>query len=212
MVRYTTRDGITLEVGRVERRLLDAVALPPPTPPTRAVEAWGGIVEHVRNYDDPGYRRTLHRWRVTIWRAQLHILAAALTFTLPESSRVALDALRAIGMGDGTDADYLRFCVCEADQDALVELVLYHSTVTTRGVDEAAQRLGYTWRDKPVLTWAVGYTHGQRGQLGVDMRAAVRSHLSWLEFCDLPGPEQSALVAFWMLEERLNWLAEHNAN
>jgi hypothetical protein len=171
------------------------------------------VVEQVPVYDEPGYRTALRQWRGAIWRAQLDIIADGLTFTLSDAVQAELAAVRAIGMRcDGTDRDYLRFCVGKADQIALVEAVYYASTVTPQGIAEAAQRLDYTWRGKPVTAWAVGYTHGKRGDLGVDMRAALRSHLTWAQFCALPGPEQSTLVAFWLLEERLSWLAENNAN
>jgi len=211
-MRYVTRDGIVLEIGRVERRRLDAVNLPAPIPPTRNVETWGGLVEQMPVYDDPGYQTALYEWRVNIWREQIGVIAAALDYELTAEKQSELDALRALGIGNGSVADYLRFMVSEVDQAAIVELVLYQSTVTPRGIAEAEQRLDYTWRGKPVGTWAVGYTYGKRGSLGVDMRAALRSGLTWTQFCELPGPEQSALVAFWILEERLSWLADNNAN
>lgn len=209
---YVTRDGVILTVGRVDRRRLDAAYIPAPVPPTRIVEAWGGIKEELPDWKNRDYQKRLHDWRVTLWRDHLRIIADALAFTLNAEQQVPLEAVRAIGLGDGTNADYLRFCVSEHDQTQIVELLLYLSTVTERGVREATARLDYTWRGKPLDNWNVGYTHGKRGSLAVDMRAAIRSGLTWGQFCELTGPEQSTLVAFWGLEDRLHWLAENNAN
>ena len=203
---YTTRDEIRLEVGRVERRLLDAVHIPEPVPPSRVVETWGGVEEEIPDYKDKTYRRRLHDWHAKVWRARLHTISGALTFELNAEQRAELEAIRAIGLGDGTDTDYLRFMLSEYDQSMLVEIILYQSTVTPRGINEAVNRLDYTWRDKPVLVWAASYTPGRRGELGVDMRAAFRSGLTWEHFCAMPGPEQSQHVAFWMLEDKLMWL------
>jgi hypothetical protein len=167
------------------------------------------VVEEIPDYKNAEYQQALYNWRVQIWREQLRAIAAAITFSLTSEARQKLEALQAIGMGTGTDADFLRFCVCEADQAAIVEAVYYQSTVTQRGIAEAEERLNYTWRDKPLSIWTVGYTYGKRGALAVDMRAAFRSGLTWQQFCALSGQEQSLLVAFWSLEERLNWLSSN---
>jgi len=207
-MRYVTRAGVVLEIGRVDRRALDALHVPEPTPPTRPVETWGGVVENVPDRQNSAYQQVLYEWRVTVWRTQLRAIAPALTVALDAAQRQHLDALRAIGLGDGTPSDFLRLLVDTPDQAAIVEAVYYQSTVTARGIAEAAERLAYTWRGRPLQTWAVGYTHGQRGALAVDMQAAFRSGLTWTQFCDLDGPTQSAHVAFWNLEDKLNWLVQ----
>ena len=201
---FITREGLRIKVGRVDRRLLDNIDVPEPAPPLKQVETWGGLVESLPVFDDPAYQRAMQRWRADVWRANLDVIVAALGFVIPKDS--GLDALREIGMGNGTQADYLRFNVCAIEQTQLVELVYYNSTVTQRGIVEAEARFGYEWRDKPLSAWAVGYTPGKRGGLAVDYRAAFRSGLTWDEFCAQSGPDQSALVAFWMLEDRLGWL------
>ena len=201
---YITRDGLRIEVGRVNRRLLDAIAIPEPQPPLRDVETWGGLVERVPVYDDAGYKRQLQQWRTQTWRANLNVITPGLTFTIPD--RAELDALQSIGLGTGTPADHLRFRVGAYDQERLVALIYYLSTVTVQGIREAEQRFAYKWRDKPLSAWTVGLSYGQRGPLAVDYRAAIRAGMSWAQFCALSGPEQSELVAFWSLEDRLNWL------
>jgi hypothetical protein len=173
----------------------------------RNVETCGGVIEQVPVYDDPAYTRALRQWRINVWRDSLSVIAGGLNFDIPEHAN--LEALKQIGMGNATRADYLRFNVVSSDQEALVEAVYYLSTVTAQGIREAEARFGYTWRDKPLSAWTVGYSYGKRGALAVDYRAAMRSRLPWPEFCALTGPEQSEIVAFWNLEDRLNWLMEN---
>ena len=208
-MRYVTRDGVRIEVGRVLRRFLDAIYIPAPVPPSRVVETWGGLAEDVPDYQDAGYQAQRRDWTIQLRRAHLNAIIGVLAFHLPEAQKAELNALRAVGIGSGQDVDYILFCLDAVEQDALINLVFYQSTVTQRGIDEAAARLNYTWRGKPLAAWAVGYSPGMRGQMALDMRAAIRSGLKWQEFCTLPGPEQSQHVAFWLLEDRLMWLVNN---
>jgi len=205
---YTARDGVVITVGRVDRRQLDAVYLPQPQPPLREVETWGGITEKIPVYDDPVYAASLFQWRLRIWREQLAIIAAAVE--LPDDTRIAgvTEALRHVWPRLSAKQVYLEQVLDNDDRARIVEEILYRSTVTVRGVTEATERFGYTWRDKPLLTWHAAVSHGARGQLGVEWRAAIRSGLTWTQFCALDGREQSAHVAFWMLEDKLHYLLQ----
>lgn len=205
-MRYVTRDGVEIEVGRVDRRRLDRISLPEPAPPTHSVETWGGIVEQVPDYNNASYIRSFHKWRTNTLRENLKVIIDALEFAIPDSFLEEQKALNAIGIGDGTKADYLRHGINERDQVNIIALVHYQSTVTVRGVVEAEKSLNYTWRGKPLSSWSIGYSYGKRGQLGVDIHTALRSGLRWSEFCELSGQEQSQLVAFWNLEDSLQWL------
>ena len=49
--------------------------------------------------------------------------------------------------------------------------------------------------------------NGRQGRLFVDRKAAQFGGYKWPEFCELPGPEQSAQVAFYLINARLEWLA-----
>jgi len=209
---YVTRDGVRIEVGRVLRRFLDAIHIPAPVPPSRVVETWGGLAEDVPDYQDAGYQAQLFEYRLAMWRAHLDIIVDVVNFQLPEAQCERLAALQAIGVGDGTPKSYLRYGLAQDDQNAIVALVLYQSTVTQRGIDEAAARFAYKWRGKPLLTWYVPSSHGERGQLALEWRAAIRSGLTWAQFCTLPGPEQSQHVAFWLLEDKLAYLLQSQAN
>jgi len=92
------------------------------------------------------------------------------------------------------------------DLAAVVELVMYQSTVTERGIAEAAQAFNVTWMEKPVLQWGISGSYGRHGAPFEARKAAQFSQYNWHDFCTLPGPEQSAIVAFYRLSTRLEWL------
>ena len=211
---YTTSGGVVIEVGRVNRTDLDNIFIPEPVPPTRRVPIFSAPgaqeYEDVPVWDDVTYQRMVADWRLRIFAEQWHIIAPALTVTNADIAEA--QALQAAGLGDGTALDWLHYTAARRDQLAIVELVMYNSTVTERGIAEAEARFGYTWRGKPLSAWSVSYTPGQRGLLAADYRAAFRSQLTWSAFCALPGQEQSALVAFWALEDRLTYLVMKYAN
>ena len=205
---YTTRGGWGLELARVDRRALDALVTPAPAPPLRAVETWGGVIEQVPLYDDSAYQARLFAHRLELYHGQLAIIAGGLV--LPAAQLAEAEGLRAVlpRRPQSAAAISLRYLLDDHDRAAVIAEVLYLSLVTERGIKEAVARLGYTWRGKPLDPWGVGVSHGSRGQLAVDFRAAVRSGLTWGAFCDLPGPEQSMHVAYWSLEDRLNYLLQ----
>ncbi|MBU1743223.1 MAG: hypothetical protein KKC37_16940, partial [Proteobacteria bacterium] len=128
--------------------------------------------------------------------------------TLPDSQNVkrALKSLSfAIHFTD-EKAAFLGYCLDDVDRAAIVDEILYQSTVTNRGIDEAVRRFAYEWRDKPLSTWSIPTSHGKRGKLAAEWNAAFRSGLTWAQFCGMPGSEQSAVVAFWALEDKLVYL------
>ena len=203
---YITRDGVSIQVGRVNRNDLDNIAIQEPAPPMRSVETWGGIFEDVPIWDDPDYQRALFAYNVKLFGAQLLVIAQGLTFTLNEKAQRRVDALKAIKPHQTEKILYLRYCLEDDTRARLLEGVLYLSTVTQRGIDEAVRRLNYTWRGTALQAWATGTIKASRGKLGVEMQAAIRSHIAWPDFCKLSGPDQSLYVAFWLLEEKLNYL------
>jgi hypothetical protein len=208
---YVTRDGVRLEVGRVDRRELDAIYIPVPVPPSRVVETWGGVKEEIPDRDDPDYRIKLFDYHLRLGRELLDALALGLTIIDTDLARERIDALeQVIGKQDDLATGLLRYGISDAERVQVVELLLYQSTVTQRGIDEAAERFGYKWRGKPLTTWHIPGSHGERGKLAVEWRAANRSGIPWTQFCDLPGPEQSQHVAFWMLEDKLMYLLQQN--
>ena len=205
---YITRDGLRIEVGRVNRRLLDAIAIPEPQPPLRDVETWGELVERVPVYDDPGYKMQLFEYRLRLWREQLNVLSAGIALPDAPEIRQQLDGLAHV-IGDvqhNRKGAFLRYCLSDADRAVIVEQILYQSTVTQRGITEACAFFAYKWRGKPLEAWHTSGSNGERGMLAVEWRAAIRSGLTWERFSSLSGYEQSQHVAFWMLEDKLQAL------
>jgi hypothetical protein len=206
-MRYTTRDGVAIEVGRVDRRCLDAIALPEPVPPTRKVETWGGEFEDVPVFDDPAYKAALLEYQLKLCREQTTVIAGGIAIENIEEARAAVVAIQEIfGAQPDIKTAYLRYCANDYDRAFIVGLVLYQSTVTNRGIAEACTRFAYKWHEKPLEAWGVPKSYGERGKLAVEWRAANRSGLTWEQFCALSGQEQSAHVAFWMLEDKLSYL------
>jgi len=207
---YVTSAGLRLEVGRIPRRDIDRFIAerPPPEPPTRKVKAFGDVEEDVPVLDDPGYQRALFDYYVRFGHDQVDLIAGAVE-VLGDVPLVELEELRELGLADGDGhADLLRHIVLGNDDDlgAVVELVMYQSTVTERGITEAARAFNVTFAGQDVMSWGVPGTAGRYGALFEARKAAQFSRYNWHEFAELPGPEQSAAVAFYRLNARLEWL------
>lgn len=205
-MRIPTAGGWAVTVARVDRRRLDDLIKPAPQPPTRTVTSWGGVAEEVPVYDDPAYQRALFAYRRDYHRARLALIAEGLSY--PAAQQARIDALVAVFRNQDPRLLCLQYVLGNNDRQKVVQGILYLSTVTQRGINEAVAKLDYTWRGRPLLEWGTGGAPGRRGQLAVDFRAATRSGLTWGEFCDLPGPEQSMHVAYWTLEDHLGYLLQ----
>jgi len=208
---YTTINGAILEVGAIPRQEIDKflASHPEPEPPTREVETWGGFTEQVLVLDDTSYQADLAEY---YWRAgyeQIDLIAPAITILDAGENETEFDDLCVLGLADGDDkASLLQYVVLGSEEDmaAVTSLVFYNSTVTQKGIDEAAKSLGVTWMGQPVLSWHVPNTPGRYSALHEAMKVAKEYHYRWQEFCTLTGPEQSLLVAHYRLENRLQWL------
>jgi len=208
---YITTDGTRLEVGRVPREKIDnfIASRPPPEPPTKEVEVFGGDKEAMPILDDPGYLADMQRYYIAFGHDQVNLIADAVRGASDEPL-AELEELREIGLGDGDEhTAWLRHIALGRDADLgnVVELVLYQSTVTEQGIAEAARTFAVTWMDKPVLSLGLPGSPGRYGAAFEARKAAQFSQYSWPEFAALPGPEQSAVVAFYRLSTRLEWLA-----
>lgn len=213
MAEYVTRLGTKLEIGRVPRRQIDDFTLkyPPPEPPTREVEAFGGIAEEMPVLDDPAYLAQLLAYYVKLVDERIDLIAPAVEIAGPRSDALLaeLEDLRALSLVEDDDwPAQLRFSVLADDKDlgAVVELVFYNSTVTERGIAEASRAMAVTWMGQPLEGWKTPGTPGRYGQLFEARRAARHSEYTWEGFCGLTGPEQSAAVAFYRLSAKLDWL------
>jgi hypothetical protein len=208
---YVTESGVRLEISRIPRRLIDEFVRdhPVPEPPMKPVEAeiFGGIKEEAPDPKDPEYLLEMRRYYMEVGHAQIDLIAGAVKI-LDEIGTV--EELEFVGLS-GNPADLLRTVVFDNQDDLtnVVEEVFYQSTVTQRGIDEAAQMFGVTWYGNPV-DLAKGpkspaWYHGQFG----DRKAAKEGGYNWREFIELTGPEQSAVVAHHRLNNRLDWLLAH---
>ena len=208
---YTTQAGIRLAIGRIPRQSIDQFLAdhPQPEPPTKTVMAWGDVEEHVPVWDDPEYRMEMQAYYLQIGREQFDLITPALTILPGREPDADLVEMQAAGIAGSSPADTLRYGVLVEDGDvtAVVAEVFYRSTVTQRGIDEAAAGYAATWMDKPVLASKLPELPAEYAQSYRDRVAARFCGYTWNGFCDLAGPEQSACVAFYLIEQRLGWLA-----
>ena len=213
---YVTSSGFRLGTGRIDRRKIDKFAgeRPVPEPPMKTaadlgIAVFGGVEDEelLPIWDDPGYLMELQDYYQKIGDEEFDLIAGAINL-LDAVPKKDLQELREFEIDVSDPADFLRFTVLNSDKDMteIVALVFYNSTVTARGMMEAAKTFNVTFRDEPVAL--VGHEEGQgkASPLFSHRRAARASNYTWEEFCELPGPEQSTVVAFHRLEGRLQWL------
>lgn len=211
MVEYTTEQGIILRVGRLQRQKLDAVqAGAEPIPPevlssSLGREVWGDPEAKEYDHRDPGYLEELHRWQQEIGERQTALIVGAIG--LDDEAQANVTELHRLGIVPDTSLlTFFEACLTEQEQNAVVGLVLYQSTVTTRGIVEADAAFAVTWRSKPVSAWSVPGMPVRQGRQFEDRTAAILSGYKWSEFCELHGAEQSKEVTFHRIARRLEWL------
>jgi hypothetical protein len=218
-----TSNGYLLKVGRVDRRDIDRFYgdNPPPDPPTKTaadlgIEVFGGFEEDelVPIWDDPEYKEQMHLHNLTFWNARLDLVAPALEVVagMAKPNVEELKDLTELGF-ELDHANVLRLVVFKEEADAVIAIsaVLYNSTVTLMGIREAAKRYAVTWQGKPVITDVPETSPLSSAREFGDRRAAAYCHIPWPEFCELTGPEQSAVVAFHRMDVRINNLTYKTA-
>jgi hypothetical protein len=208
---YVTKSGVRLEIGRIPRRLIDEFVRdhPVPEPPMKQVEAevFGGIKEEMPDTKDPEYLLEMRRYYLEVGYKQIDLIAPAVKI-LDEIGTA--EELEFIGLSDNP-ADLLRSVVFDNQDDLtnVVEEVFYQSTVTQRGIEEAAKMFGVTWHGMPVDLTKGPKSPAMYGSQFGDRKAAKEGGYNWREFIELSGPEQSAVVAHHRLSNRLDWLLAH---
>ena len=223
MTGYTIKHGqfkgTRLEIGRVPRHLIDRFIgdNPEPEPPMvkaseLGVEVWGDDDEELPNHDDATYLAALIAWRVDMAHTQIDLIAPAVS--VPENTEAAalaeLEEMRAAHLVEGNGKSALLQSVivpADADLNAVVELVMYNSTVTLRGIDEAARRFGVKKNGHYVTVFGKGKGNTRANSEFNDRAAAQWAGYRWVGFCELPGPEQSAIVTHYRLNGRLEEMA-----
>ena len=208
---YVTQCGVRLEIGRIPRRAIDAFARDHlvPEPPMKQVDApvFGDIVEEAPDLEDPEYLVEMRRYYLEVGYAQIDLIADGVTI-LDEVGTP--EELAFLELSD-EPSELLRTIIFDNRDDLtnVVEEVFYQSTVTQRGIEEAARTFGVTWYGQPV-----DLTKGPRSPAMYlspfgDRKAAEAGGYNWREFIELTGPEQSAVVAHHRLSNRLDWLLSH---
>jgi hypothetical protein len=208
--------GTELEIGRIPRQQIDKFIAgnPQPEPPERlaseiGIDVWGDPDAMVVDRSDAEYQAQFQMWQVAFGEELLEFIAEAVQ--IPESvidnAERELAELSELGICDFSTAAILRFILCNQDDLAsVVSLVLYESTVTARGLQEAQKLYNVRWNGKQLSV--ISKPSGNATASGVfsDRISAERAHCKWTEFCELPGPEQSAIVALHRLQNRLEYL------
>lgn len=206
---YTTRGGVTLRVGRIPRQRIDQFIVEHPVPeiPTRQAEAFGGVIEELPVLDDPAYLRELGGYYAQLGYDQVELIADAVEIEGEQAMEELEDMLRLGLLLDNDKATLLHVVLADdTDMAEVVGSVFYQSIVTEKGIAEAAAMFGVMWRDRSILAWHLPKAHGLHNQIFEDRAAARFSGYGWMEFCELPGSEQSAAVAFYRVSKRLEWL------
>lgn len=211
---FVTENGVRLRVGRISRHIIDEFAAknPQPEPPQMTVTIWPDIEEEVPNYDDPAYIAEYQSWQIDFGYSLFDLIVDAVEIvdSAEMSAVTEIEELKSSGLSGGDDKSALLFYVILADAEEMgnvVDLVLYNSTVTARGLMEAAEMYDVTWHGNRVPIAASPGGVGKASSIFCDRQAATAEGYKWREFCELPGPEQSAVVAFHRLNTRLNSLA-----
>ncbi len=207
-MKFVASTGVQLTLAQIDRRELDryTASNPVPEPPTRTVNVFGGDTEELPILDDAAYLQELQRYQMMIATQRLDLIANAIEID-SYSNAQELDELKHLGVAV-SPANALRFtsAFTSVDLAQIVELVFYMSTVTQRGIDEAAASFAVTFMEKPVLAWKVGGSAAQQSALYEHWIAAQQLRYTWDNFCALPGPEQSQCVAFVRIQSRLKYL------
>lgn len=208
--------GVKLELSGVDRRLFDRLKLQyeMPRPPVRQVEAWGGIIEDVPILDDPAYQKEMMGYNLQLARVQTDVVALGVKIVEAPDFSSEVRELRSFNIAvPESDVGQL-FCVLpDGCVSEITERVLYLSTVTERGIDEAAHAYQVHWMGSPISAWHAPSSPASYGAEFEARLAAREYRMTWGAFCGLGGPEQSAVVCHYRMNNKLSWLQqEHEAN
>ena len=210
--------GVRLNVGRVPRQRIDDFVSqhPEPDPPRKkaadlGIEVWGDPDEEVPDHTDAGYQEARREWELRFSHEMVGLLSTVVELAQgqPEVER-EIGEMRVLGLASGEATMLLLSSLGRDDLREIVELILYNSTVTLRGLVEAARSYNVRWRGRKVAV--AGKVSGPAQASSVfEARIAARwAHYRWSEFCELSGPEQSEVVALRRYENKLESLMANN--
>ena len=212
MTIYKSSAGVTLEILRVPRSLIDAYARdnPTPEPPTIEVQVFGGVKEKMDDFKDPGYLAELTIYHLRMARLMFDLIVQAVNIINPDwraDSRIA--DMASLGIPIDSTHDYLRYIALaeQSDLTYVMEEALYLSTVTDRGIQEARQAFNIEWQGIPIDRQR--NPPGKLSASSVYQSRVAASSLGyiWEQFCKLSGPDQSAIVAQYQCALKIEYLA-----
>lgn len=215
MGKVTTSTGIELSVKGISRKVIDAFLLyrSPPEPPLKTIKIYGGLEEQVPDYEAESYKREYEHYVTAMAQDQFLLIAYAVTFDVNPYDNKMFNELIQVGVIEPSNKeeanfDFLRFVAMEqvADSALVMNEVLYLSTVTQEGIEEAGDLFNVTWHSKRVELFGIPRTNARFTQHFEDRSAAKYAGVPWTTFIELTGPEQSAIVAHYRVSQRLDWL------
>lgn len=212
-MQIVTAAGVHLEVRRLERRVLDAFAFqhPAPVPPEKEVILFGGFKDTIPDVDNAEYKQECIAYALLLFNDQLDIITDGVTVLDAFAKFPLYLELLALGLLEVDNArDFLQFVALRDDADvaAVIDGIMYLSTTTERGIQEARQAFGATWGGLALENVHVPRSPARFSRYYEDRTAAQFAHYAWDIFSALSGPEQSVIVAHYRTYTRLNYLSE----
>jgi len=197
---FVTSNGSVVTCNRIDRRLLDALWVNemPPQPPVSQVEVWGGIFEDVHHYDDENYLISMGLYRLKIEDRIIALFKDVTEYQASKDDQTEADELAAL-----SSVDFFRDVILadENDRNQYINTCVYLSTVTEIGIQDALRKFNVTYMGKPILELSMPGSYAERFQVFEDRQAARYGKISWQQFCELSGPEQSEYVAFMRADQ-----------
>ena len=195
-----TANGDRVRLVRIPREVLDAVDLdiPEPEPPHVMKEDVFGHMTKVYRYDDPDYQIALRQYK--------HDLLVSKEERIAQGIILENVTMRTVSLAEFLNASLLEtIAVLFLNKGIdIVEEVLYLSTVTQRGIDEAVSRFNPTWNNLAFDKWSItskvpisGTTYWEHHQ------AARFCGYTWEQFCALSGYRMSECVALMRIEHKM---------
>ncbi len=199
---YKLSSGKHVGFDRIPRALLDDFEFnhPPPIPPLIEVPAFGGT-ELMEDFDDESYLSELNEYSLATIFDRMG-LASPYLDEFGELDEYASDIMERESLPSMS-------AMTPTDRNLLLDQMWYVSTVTVRGLDEAARRFNVTWMDKLIIpsrasdTGKLGEQPLKHSQYFYDYEAAVESGYMWNVFCGMTGQEQSGVVSHHWLNQRV---------
>lgn len=212
--------GTVLEVGRIPRQAIDRFIgdHPEPDVPKRpadelGVEVWADPHQLMDDLHDPGYVEAKAAWDEAFGQELFDLLVEAVSVPegVKEEAEIELEDLLSLALlPSGSKASLMSAVLLSSREDleAIVDLVMYNSTVTVRGLVKAARLYGVHRDGKkvPVLEDGKGKVTAN-GAFGDRMAMVWYGMTDWETFCALPGPQQSEIVALYRYKVKLEELA-----